>query len=301
LSEVQLSIIIATRDRPERLAACLKTLRAQDAAAGDLEVIVVDDGSSEPVQRRLAAALDSPRPRFVWQEPAGLNAARNTGAAASSGEVLAFLDDDTLVDPGWAHAVATAFHDTGCDALGGRINLLMEDAAPRWMTPRLRRYLAEFELGDQPDWITAEPVPVGANCAVRRSTFDVLGGFAAGLDRVGTSLISNGDTEFFRRLQRAGGTIRYEPRASVRHCVPATRLSRDFFQRRAHAQGLSDALLDIRLQRRVVPMREYVRAGRSLAIAGKGLLAGGGLTGGRIWLEYCKGRLSANCHDSQPR
>jgi hypothetical protein len=174
----------------------------------------------------------------------------------------------------------------------------MEGVTPRWMTPRLRRYLAEYELGDEPCWIPAEPVPVGANCAVRRAAFDALGGFAGGLDRSGTSLISNGDTEFFRRLQREGGTIRYEPRASVRHCVPGARLSREFFQRRARAQGLSDALLDLRLERRVVAAREYVRAGRSVPIAGKGLLTGRGPTGASIWLEYCRGRLSANGHDS---
>jgi GT2 family glycosyltransferase len=290
---MRLSIIIPTRDRPDRLAACLQTLGSQDPTAGSVEVIVVDDGSSEPIERRLGDRLGAPRPRFVWQEPAGLNAARNTGAAASSGEVLAFLDDDTLVDPGWAQAVIAAFSDTHCDALGGRVSLRMEGAAPRWLTPRLRRYLAEYELGDAPCWIPAEPVPVGANCAVRRSTFDALGGFAAGLDRTGTSLISNGDTEFFRRLQQGGGTIRYEPRASVRHCVPASRLRLDFFQRRARAQGLSDALLDLRLERRVVPMREYLRAGRSVPIAGKGLLSGRGPTGGQIWLEYCRGRLSA--------
>jgi glycosyltransferase involved in cell wall biosynthesis len=291
--DISLSIIIPTRGRPDRLAACLRTLPAEDLTAGGHEVIVVDDGSPEPLERRLAGQLAGPRPRFIWQEAAGLNPARNAGAAASRGEVLAFLDDDTLVDPGWAQAVIAAFRDTDCDALGGRVSLLLEGAAPRWLTPRLRRYLAEYELGEAPCWLATEPVPVGANCAVRRSAFDAVGGFATGLDRNGTSLLSNGDTEFFRRLQRHGGSIRYEPRASVRHCVPASRLSRDFFQRRARAQGISDALLDMRQQRRVVAVREYVRAGRSVPIAGKGLVNGRGPAGGRIWLEYCRGRLSA--------
>jgi cellulose synthase/poly-beta-1,6-N-acetylglucosamine synthase-like glycosyltransferase len=186
-----------------------------------------------------------------------------------------------------------AFALSGADAVGGRVRLRLEGPAPRWLTPELRRYLAEYDLGEQPLTLPGEPVPVGANCAVRRAALDRVGRFASGLDRRGASLVSNGDTEFFRRLQAGGGQIRYEPRATVEHCVPADRLTVEFFRRRARAQGTSDALLAAAVGSAGSAPRELVRAGRSVPIAARGMLEGRGATTARFWLEYCAGRMSA--------
>jgi glycosyltransferase involved in cell wall biosynthesis len=283
-----LSVIIPSRGRAPRLRHCLETLAACDPPLGGWEVVIVDDGSDAPLEPTIGDAGVLPV-RYVRQPPAGLNPARNRGAAEARGDLLAFLDDDTLVAPGWARAMCATF-GSGCDAVGGRVRLRLEGPAPRWLTPKLRRYLAEYDLGERAGEITGEPVPVGANCAVRRSAFRSAGGFAPGLDRVGGSLISNGDTELFRRLQRAGGTIRYEPGAVVEHCVPAERLTVEFFRRRAHAQGQSDALLAIAAGSR---LRELVRSGRTVPIAVRGVLEGRGATTAQFWLQYCRGRMSA--------
>jgi glycosyltransferase involved in cell wall biosynthesis len=289
-----LSVIVPTRGRPERLNDCLSSLaRARPPAAG-WEVVVIDDGSEVAVET-LARPLASPQLnlRFVRQSGAGLNAARNRGAREARGELLAFLDDDTLVGPGWPRAIVDAFDATGADAVGGRVALCFEAATPRWLTAKLRRYLAEYDLGEDAREVDGEPVPVGANCAVRRDTFDRIGGFASGLDRIGASLVSNGDTEFFRRVRARGGRLVYEPRAVVEHCVPADRLTVAFFRRRAHAQGASDALLAATEGAGGSALREAWRAGRSVPIAARGLLAGRGATTAGFWLRYCAGRMSA--------
>ena len=283
-----LSVIIPTRGRAVRLRACLETLAAGEPPPGGWEVVVVDDGSDAPLEPAVGEVGGLPV-QYVRQPPAGLNPARNRGAAEARGDLLAFLDDDTLVAPGWAGAVCSAFA-SGCDAVGGRVRLRLEGSAPRWLTPKLRRYLAEYDLGDEAGEIAGEPVPVGANCTIRRSAFESAGGFAPGLDRVGGSLISNGDTDLFRRLRAAGGTIRYEPGALVEHSVPAERLTNEFFRRRAHAQGQSDARLAVAAGSR---LREVVRSGRTVPIAVRGVLEGRGATTAQFWLQYCRGRLSA--------
>lgn len=287
-----LSVIIPTRGRPERLMACLGTLARVRPPRDGWEVIVVDDGSAPPLPDEVATAAPSLPIRVVRQPPSGLNAARNHGAATAHGRLLAFLDDDTLVDPGWAQALAQAFSDPACDAVGGRVTLRLEGAAPPWLTPKLRRYLAEYDLGDVPRDLPGEPVPVGANCAVRRTALELAGGFVAGLDRNGASLVSNGDTELFRRLQDRGGRIRYVPRARVEHCVAPDRLTVEFFRRRAHAQGASDALLAAGEGRSGSLVRELVRAGRTAPIAARGVMAGRGATTAQFWLQYCRGRAS---------
>jgi len=296
---VRLSVVIPTRGRPDRLRACLTTLAAARAPEGGWEVVVVDDGSEPPLKAQIAPPAPGDGParglavRFARQAPSGLNAARNRGALEARGELIAFLDDDTLVDPGWACALSAAFAQTGCDAVAGRVVLRLEAAAPAWLTPKLRRYLAEYDQGDVARPVRSDPVPVGANCAIRREAWSVNGGFAAGLDRAGTSLLSNGDTEFFRRLLARGASIRYVPEARVEHCVPAERLTRQFFRRRAYAQGASDALLAVVASGRAGSMvRETVRAGRSAPIAARGVLEGRGPTTAQFWVQYCRGRMS---------
>jgi len=287
-----LSAIIPTRDRPDLLADCLATLARQDVPTGLLEVIVVDDGSDVDL-RATVEAVGGPVPmRYVRQEPSGLNVGRNHGAALARSDLFAYLDDDTLVSPGWALAMVDAFETFACDAVAGRTELLLEGPEPRWLSRKLRQYLAECDLGPDACWMPAGSVPVGANCAVSRHGFERAGAFALGLDRIGGSLVSNGDTEFFLRLIDRGGSIAYAPDASVHHRVPPHRLTREFFLRRAHAQGVSDVLMT-RTHGAVAFAREAARAARAVPIAGRNVAEGRGLTGARVWLAYCEGRVDA--------
>src|SRR3954454_13035456 len=266
---MMLTAIVPTHDRPTVLEDCLATLIDQEIDPDGLEVVVVDDGSQSDIGALVArVALRSPIAVRCERQPlSGLNAARNRGVDSARGEVLAFLDDDTLVAPGWAAAMTHAFDSSACAAVGGRVDLGLAAPEPDWL-PEFRCYLAEYDLGDEGRWLAdADPVPVGANCAVRRSELERVGGFRSGLDRIGGSLVSNGDTEFFRRLRSAGGRLRYEPGARVTHRIPAERLTVPYFRRRNRDQGVSDELL-LRLDdhaptlgHRVGLARELMRSG----------------------------------------
>lgn len=226
--------------------------------------------------------------------------ARNRGVSETKGDLVAFLDDDTLLAPDWASAVIGAFEDAECAGIAGRVRLRFEGPIPAWLSRSQRSYLAELDLGEQPRWLDEGLVPVGANCAVRRSELERVGGFRAGLDRVATSLISNGDTEFFRRLRDRGGRLRYEPQAHADHRVPADRLTQRFFRRRAHAQGLSDALLARLETTRPLPLmigREAWRLGRTAPILVRGLVTGQGPMNAIQWLYYCRGRFYGTVHN----
>jgi glycosyltransferase involved in cell wall biosynthesis len=293
---MRLSVVIPTRDRPQTLADALRTLAAQDADSGVLDVVVVDDGSTGDLAPVVAAASCARVPmRLERQEPAGLNAARDRGVAVTAGEVVAFLDDDVLVAPGWARAVLDAVARTGCAGVAGRITLLPEVELPRWVTARRRRYLSELDLGDAPLELAGE-TPVGANCAVTRTAHARAGGFRPGLDRCGATLISNGEVEFFRRVRAAGGTLVYAPDAAVLHRVASDRLTEPWFVRRAYAQGVSDELLrdPARGPRRALRLgREVVRCGRAAPILALRLAEGRGPVDARIWMSYCRGRMAA--------
>jgi glycosyltransferase involved in cell wall biosynthesis len=295
---VELSAIVPTHNRPEVLRRCLETLREQAVDPAAFEVIVVDDGSPsfvEPTVNEVSASGPI-RMRCERQPLSGLNTARNRGAAVAQGGVLAFLDDDTLVSPDWASALLAAFQDPDCAAVGGRVSLGLPGPAPRWLASRAY-YLAEYELGAEPRWLDGDPLPVGANCAVRRGDFDHIGGFRPGLDRIGRSLVSNGDTDFFRRLEATGARLRYEPAAGVIHVVPASRLTIRFFARRHWAQGISDELV-LAFDGAPVTGRHRLRLLGGIRDGLRGsirdVVAGAGALGGGFEAAYWAGRLTAS-------
>jgi GT2 family glycosyltransferase len=296
---MMLSAIVPTHERPIALQRCLETLAVQEVDPERFEVIVVDDGSETDIE---AVVADVSREsviliRYVRQALSGLNAARNRGAALACGEALGFLDDDTLVSPGWARAMLSAFLEHPCAAVGGRVELQLAAPPPSWLAER-RYFLAEYDLGPLAHWLEGDPVPVGANCAVRRSDYTRLGGFREGLDRLAGSLVSNGDTEFFRRLRASGGRMRYEPAATVLHCVPADRLTIEFFTRRHFAQGLSDQLMFAleagdprwRQQRRLLQDFSCQLLPMANTVA-RDVARGRGLVNARFFASYWRGRI----------
>lgn len=270
---------------------------SQDAASDALEIVVVDDGSRADIAAVVAAASgEGPFAARCERQPlAGLNSARNRGAAVARGEVLAFLDDDTLVAPGWARALLATFAQHPCSGVAGRVHLRFAGPLPSWLSEQHRVMLAEYDLGDEARWLADDPPPVGANCAVRRSALDRVGGFRRGLDRRGRSLISNGDSEFFLRLRAAGGRLRYEPRASVIHCVPAERLDARYFVRRYYSQGVSEELMARALGEAPDPA-SVISLLHGLGAAGKMAWrdgrSGRGTAMARFWASYWTGRLA---------
>jgi hypothetical protein len=124
-------------------------------------------------------------------------------------------------------------------------------AEPAWDGGRPRAFPSEF------DWVVGctyrgmpeqtSPIrnPVGANMSFRREVFEAVGGFRHGIGRVGKRPVGCEETEFCIRAQAhfTDATIVYEPRARVRHRVPASRARWTYFRSRCYAEGLSKALV----------------------------------------------------------
>ena len=116
------SVIVPTRNRADLLAGCLRSLAAQDCPAGDFEVLVVDNGSTDGT-----AALCAEAPerfglaglRCVVEPEPGLLSGRHRGALEARGGVLVFVDDDIVAAPGWLSALLRAFDDPCVHLAGG--------------------------------------------------------------------------------------------------------------------------------------------------------------------------------------
>ena len=166
---MRVSLLLATRNRLEALRSCLEAVRLLQVPEGlDLEVLVVDNASTDGSGAWLSSLPPELAPgiRLVpLAEPLpGKSRALNRALRASTGEILAFIDDDVEVDPGWLVGLEKGFAQ-GVDALQGGIRLRLGTRPPWWMSPRVEAILAGTAL-----WTESTPVTsmVGSNMALRK-------------------------------------------------------------------------------------------------------------------------------------
>jgi len=252
-----LSVVVCTRDRAGLLGDCLASVR-QQVAEGPVEVLVVDNGSTDDTAAVVEAA---PGVRYVAEPLTGLSRARNTGLEAARAPLVAYVDDDARAEPGWAQAlVDSARRWPPAAAFAGPVTLAWSGPRPRWLVPELERWFSAVDHGDRPRLLSPSEWPVGANLALRRDAVLAAGGFSVDLGRIGGSLGSEEEVELVRRLRAAGGEVAWAPLAAVRHLVPPERATRRWLLRRSWAQGRSDAVA-ARLRDDVPPSRARQLAG----------------------------------------
>lgn len=197
---MRLSIVIPTYRRPDLLARCLAALAAQDLPAGDYEVLVADDAASDATRAQVER-LGSPAVRYVAVTGRhGPAAARNAGWRAARGGVIAFTDDDTVPAPGWASAGLGAFdRDPELAAAAGRTDVPLPAAPTDYERNESGLATAEF---------------ITANCFVRRSVLEAVGGFD---ERFRTAWREDSDLQF--NLLERGLKLVKVPDAAIVHPV----------------------------------------------------------------------------------
>ncbi len=228
------SVVIPTRNRADYLAVALASLQAQDFD-GPSEIVVVDDASAG--SRTRDAAQRSGAGYVRLHSDRGLNAARNAGIAATSGALIAFIDDDVFVPPGWMRALVDgAARHPEAEAFGGPIRARFEGPTPS-ACGREKPAITTLDLG--PDDVEATVV-WGANMAVRRGALERVGRFD---ERVS----GHGDEEdWLLALRAAGGSIVYLAGAGVDHRRVAADAGLGALARAAFYRGRAARITDQR-------------------------------------------------------
>ncbi len=207
--DVNVSLVICTRNRGNRLGPCLDALCKLDPVPG-FEIVFVDNGSTDGT-RAILDGFRCPFPVRVVEQPVpGLGRARNTGWRAARGAVIAFTDDDCYVHPDFAAQVARLFAaDPQLGFFGGRV--MLHDPADLPVT--IKESLREERFPPY-KFLIAGAVH-GANFGFRRDVLEALGGFD---ERLGAGTRFAGeDTEMVGRALSAGYGGVYAPGPAVDH------------------------------------------------------------------------------------
>ncbi len=235
---VAVIICAYTEERWDDLVAAIASVCHQTRPPQ--EIIVVIDHNPALLAR---ARAQFPELRVIPNTACrGLAGARNSGVAAATSDVMAFLDDDAQAAPDWLAQLLPALDDPWAIGVGGAVLPVWSGRRPWW-------FPAEF------DWVvgcTYRGMPVaggrvrnlvGANMAFRREVLLRSGGFREGVGQVGPSLLRCDDTEFCIRAgqQWPGAYFAYRPDARVFHRVPVTRARWAYFRLRCYTEGLAKA------------------------------------------------------------
>ena len=212
----RVSVVICTRNREKALRNCLCSIA--ESATRPFEVLVVDQSTNGRTAQVVSeASAKSPFPMlYTHLDTVGHTKARNAGIRASRGQIIAFTDDDCLVDAGWLDAVSREFSDSRVSCVCGQTRPADHTERPKpALLSTLNHYRRRLVRGRH------NPVTVGRgnNMAFRKSDLLMLGGFNERIG-VGTSLHAGDDLDLFYRLMEAGGYIVHAPDAIVLHTQP---------------------------------------------------------------------------------
>jgi cellulose synthase/poly-beta-1,6-N-acetylglucosamine synthase-like glycosyltransferase len=198
------------------------------------DVLVVASGvDPSPYARTGVEVVHEPVP--------GLSAARNRALAACPEDgVVAYLDDDAEVDPGWLEAMTAAWAAAGprVGCIGGPIRARFPGGRPDWLGPAIEPMLTTLDLGPAPRDLDPDRQAVfGANMAFRVAALREAGGFDPAWGHTGRTTWFGEDDEAQLALVRRGWTVRYEPGPSVVHVIDPARATIRGLLRRRYAHG----------------------------------------------------------------
>ncbi|MGB1025326.1 MAG: glycosyltransferase family 2 protein, partial [Rhodospirillaceae bacterium] len=226
------SIVICTYNRRDHVGRTARSaIEDTKATRPDLtiEIIIADNGPEaygSAVAEEIAQQTGT-KVRAVRSSPPNISIARNAGVAASTAPLVAFLDDDLLVDPGWLDGLVTTLQDTGADAVIGPVRpSFLAGSAPDW-DPKAEAFTRVFDAADGtrihvggPDRTkdftvsTASSLWHRARCFIDPEPFLPIFGVCGGEDY-----------DLFLRLENRGRRVHWAARGGVRETVPDTRIS----------------------------------------------------------------------------
>lgn len=241
----RVSVVICTYklSNYEHLQEAIESVLDQDYE--NTEVIVIVDGNNK-LHDKISKEYSSFEKFLLHNNESnqGLSQSRNTGVNISTGEIIAFLDDDAVAEETWIEELVRTYRRRDALAAGGKM-------VPQWIAGKPHYLPAEFYwlVGVTHRGFPTEECEVrntfGSNISFKRRVFQSIGGFDADLGRHGGRQIQGEETEFAARMYAAfGERVWYNPAAVVEHKVFQYRTDPIWLTKRAFWQGYSKRVLD---------------------------------------------------------
>jgi glucosyl-dolichyl phosphate glucuronosyltransferase len=248
-----ISVIIPTLNRSILLEKTLLSIAAQNLNQKEFEVLIIDNGSTDKT-KEVAESCLLKNVRYISEPKPGLHRGRHRGLFESKGDILVYADDDIEALPSWLSAIKESFADPSVAIVGGKDIPNYESPPPPWVEQlwnkneegKFMTYYSLIDLGEKTK--TIDPVYVfGCNFSIRKEILFLVNGFHP--DGMPQSLIKyrgDGETYVAEKVKSLGYKTVYNPKASVKHWVPSSRMNKEYLLKRAFADGITRSYCEIR-------------------------------------------------------
>ena len=256
IKQMRLSVVIPTKNRSDLLSENLESLLAQTLPSEEFEVIIVDNGSTDNTKEIISSFKDKiENLKYFYIEKPGLHVGRHKGLKEATSDILVYADDDIVAFPEWLEGIWESFQDERVVLVGGKNLPKWEGEPPYWiyeMWMNINEYghalghLSILDFGDE--IIEIDPVYVwGCNFSIRKNVLLEAGGFHPdGFPQEMIMYRGDGETYISEYIRNRGLKALYNPKASVNHFVPRSRMTLDYFCKRSFNQGISNSYSEIR-------------------------------------------------------
>ena len=239
-----LTVAFCTFKRADRLVKLVAALRAQSCPI-PFEILAVNNNSPDNTLEVLAHLQRQPGVplRVVTETAPGIVPARNRALNETlDRDILVFIDDDELPQPGLLEAAYDAIANEGADCVGGRIEIdFSPHGRPAWLDDEVAGFLGRLDHGNVPIWIVDDTTPIwSGNTAYAMQFFreHLSVRFDQRFNRAGEGIGGGEDAMMLRALLAQGARIRYRPDMAVWHSVDKWKLRRSYFLKLHYRAGI---------------------------------------------------------------
>lgn len=227
------SVVVCTYNRKNLLKSCLNSIYAQDYPESSLEVMIVDGGSTDGTEE---LCKEFPQIQFITESRFGLAYARNKGAELARGFIVAYTDDDCIVDKLWLRNLIAGFQfSENVMGVGGPVYPLHPEIIPEKI--HVKAALGLFDDGESTK--LTEGI-ITSNSAFKKGIFKTIKfDETLGITRRGKLVLSDEDTDFCRKIVNSGYKLRYVPHAKVYHRIHKERIRIPYIVKHALHGGIS--------------------------------------------------------------
>ena len=254
---IRYSVIIPTLNQSVKLKQCLFHLSELSFDPDLFEVLVIDNWSTDDTKDISLLFQDKIKNlRYLFCESPGLMAARHMGCDEAKGEILCYLDDDSLATKDWLNGIAGSFADEDVAMVGGPCIPEYETEPPYWVEyfwnnveyGRYNGFLSLLDFGDKSLFIPPMYI-FGCNYSIRKKVFLWFGGTNPDyLPEKYRQYQGDGESGLAVRISRSGYKAMYNPRAKIRHLIPQSRLTVEYFCWKRYYNGIHGSYSTLRRQ-----------------------------------------------------
>jgi glycosyltransferase involved in cell wall biosynthesis len=255
---MSISCIIPTLNRSALLGNTINSLINQNISQDMYEILIIDNGSTDDtkdISQHIIKETANRQIRYIFEPEPGLLPGRHRGALEAEGQLLVFVDDDIEATSGWLQAIFETFKSPRVQLVGGRNLPKFAVQPPVWLEGfydampdggRSCGWLSLLDLGESEREIDPNYV-WGLNFAIRRRALHDLGGFHPDcIPQELQKFQGDGETGLTMAARSQGYPAVYQPKATVYHIIPMSRITPEYFEQRAYYQGVCDSYSDIR-------------------------------------------------------